>query len=151
MDASEQGVGFRLSAICKYCAITSKDLRAYHDAGLLAKPAIGKAKRPVYYVAHMERILAIRGALSLGLTLNQVGQLLAIGQDEPATALPPKRIREQIYVIQTQVARLLALEALLTDLAGNPGRDKQASRRISTLLASLGAMRNAADGAEELS
>ena len=91
-------------------------IRYYERQGLIAEPprrASGYREFPPEYV---ERIRFIKRAQTLGFTLREISELLALADGNPACKDIRKFAEEKVQVIETRIHDLARIKELLQDL-----------------------------------
>lgn len=114
----------RIGEVARATGVTTKTLRFYEDEGLLHEPARTAGGYRDYEPTVVDRVGFIRQAQTAGLTLAQIGQVLAVrddGQapcahvahfvdeqlaDVEARLAELRRIRRQLLVLQDRLAVL---------------------------------------------
>lgn len=92
-------------------------IRYYERIGLLPRPARTPGNHRVYSQAHLARLSFIRRARSLGFSLDQVRQLLALSDDRQCPCDEVDAIAQaHLGEIDTKIDHLSALRRELEDL-----------------------------------
>lgn len=85
-------------------------IRYYERIGLLAEPDRTSGNYRAYSNRHMDRLSFIRRARSLGFSLDQVRQLLALADDEERSCEAVDALaRQHLYEVDAKLADLSAL------------------------------------------
>lgn len=111
--------GMRVSELAEAVGLTPDTIRYYERAGLLAPPARTAAGYRQFDQSAVDRIRFIQGAQRLGLTLDDIRNLLAVRDTgacpcEPAADLLARRLAE----LDAEMARLAALRAEMVAMLG---------------------------------
>ncbi len=110
----------RSGELARRAGVSSDTLRHYERRGLLPRPERSAAGYRVYSAAALDRVRLIRGALSIGFTVNELGTILA---DRDRGGAPCRRVRglaaEKLSAVELQLRVLRfwrrELRAALTD------------------------------------
>ena len=110
--------GMRVSDLAAECGISGDTVRYYERAGLLPAPPRSASGYRLYGPDAAERVRFIQGAQRLGLTLAEIGDLLAVRDTgvcpcEPAEVL----LRRHIAEVDAEMRRLTALRADMVAMA----------------------------------
>jgi DNA-binding transcriptional MerR regulator len=97
--------------------VSADTLRHYERKGLLAAPRRSSNGYREYLVADLDRVRLVRGALSIGFTLNELARILKVRDRGGAPChevrtLASKKLRE----VEHQLEELAGLRDLLRDL-----------------------------------
>ena len=108
--------------------LNPRTLRYYEDLGLLPDPARTMSGYRMYGEESVQRLAFITKAKSLGLTLREIGQILALRDSgKLPCASVQQTLQEHVERIDRQIAQLRALKADLTALLNGwcptPGRN----------------------------
>jgi DNA-binding transcriptional MerR regulator len=105
--------------------VSSDTVRYYERIGLLQPPGRTSAGYRQYDGSAVDRIRFIRGVQRLGLTLEEIGELLTVRDTGECPCGPAETLlRQHISSIDAETARLDALRAELTRMADRlPGPD----------------------------
>jgi len=104
----------RIGDLARECEVTAKTIRYYEDLQILPKPDRGPSGYRRYGPADVARLQFIRKAKSLGLTLGEIAEILALqSSGEQPCNLVRDRLTEKIASIGEQIARLEAARANL--------------------------------------
>lgn len=112
----------KVKQLAELSGVSVRTVRYYHEIGLLAVPEVRFGRRE-YDVSHVARLSRVRWLVETGLSLNQIGALLADERtsqtDERESVLTDLRgalagLRERADELAAQITRL---EALLASLA----------------------------------
>ncbi len=114
----------RIGRLADATDVSTKTLRFYEAEGLLPEPARSPAGYRDYSEEAADRVLFIRRAQAAGLTLTQIGQILAIRDDgrppcDHVSHLVEQRLEEvceRLAQLERTRTELLALRDRLTDL-----------------------------------
>jgi Cu(I)-responsive transcriptional regulator len=108
---------FSIGELAKATNTKVETVRYYERIGLLSEPARTAGNYRAYASEHMERLSFIRRARSLGFSLDQVRQLLALADDEARSCEGVDAIaREHLDEVDAKMADLAALRRELANL-----------------------------------
>jgi DNA-binding transcriptional MerR regulator len=110
----------RSGELARRAGVSPDTLRHYERRGLLPRPERSAAGYRLYSPAALDRVRLIRGALSIGFTVNELGAILA---DHDRGGAPCRRVRglaaEKLAAVELQLRVLRfwrrELRAALTD------------------------------------
>ncbi|MFN2557726.1 MAG: heavy metal-responsive transcriptional regulator [Nitriliruptorales bacterium] len=103
--------------------VTSKTLRYYESEGLLHQPVRTRAGYRDYSPDILDRVRFIRQAQASGLTLRQIGQILAIRDDGQAPCHHVAQlVDDRLDAIEEQLRQLRRTRAHLRQLRGHLDR-----------------------------
>ncbi|MFU8849491.1 heavy metal-responsive transcriptional regulator [Micromonospora sp. SL1-18] len=107
-----------ITEVARRTGVTADTIRYYERIGLLPVPQRTAGSHRRYGPATLDRVQFIQGAQRLGLTLTDIGNLLAVRDTgtcpcEPAAGL----LRRRISDIDAEMSRLAALRAELVTMA----------------------------------
>jgi DNA-binding transcriptional MerR regulator len=113
----------RIGQLAQRCNIAPATLRFYEQVGLLPEPERTASGYRVYADAAAERVAFIRSAQSVGLTLTEVREVIAVRDAGEApcqvvTALVDRRYAE----VRARITELRQLERELARLRDRAGR-----------------------------
>lgn len=121
----------RISELADRAAVPASTLRFYESAGLLPADRTANGYRS-YGPDALERLEFIGAAKGLGLSLEDIGELLPIWQDGPCTQVKAElrpRLRDRLDRAEGRLAELRAFVATLYSaldrLDGQPDRDER--------------------------
>jgi Hg(II)-responsive transcriptional regulator len=125
-----------IGKLAKKSQISIDSIRFYERRGLLAEALRTAANYRLYPLSAVERLGFIKKAQNLGFSLDEIGELLALRQDELASKAEVKeRTEEKIRMIQ---AKIQDLQRMLEVLQGLSARcDGQGSAEDCPILAAL--------------
>lgn len=110
--------GMRIGELARRAGVNPRTLRYYERIGLLAPSARTAAGYRVYTPADAERLAFIRRAQGLGLSLREIGGVIAVRDEGAAPCRHVRALAEaKIGEIDARMAELAALRADLTRLA----------------------------------
>lgn len=115
--------GLTVAQAAARCGVRPDTMRYYERVGLLPAPARTSGDHRRYGQAVVDRVLFVRGAQRLGLTLTEIRELLAV-RDTGVCACGPAEtlLRRHLDEIDAEMTRLAALRRELdTMLAHLPG------------------------------
>jgi MerR family mercuric resistance operon transcriptional regulator len=102
--------------LAKETGVNIETIRYYERRGLIPEPPrreSGYRKFPPKYV---ERILFIKRAQALGFTLNEISELLAVADGNPACKDIRKFAEDKVKDIETRLHDLQKIKTVLKDL-----------------------------------
>ena len=106
-------------------------IRWYERVGVLAAPARTSGNYRAYGAEHLERLSFVRRARDLGFSLDQVRDLLQLGDDRNKSCEAVDRVaREHLAEVERKIADLEALRHELRDLIGQCHNGTVAECRI---------------------
>lgn len=114
----------RIGELAEITGVSTKTLRFYEAEGLLPEPDRTPAGYRDYAAAAAERVTFVRRAQAAGLTLRQIGEVLAVHDDGQA----PCRHVEQLVA-----ERLADVEQRLADLRHTHAQLQQLHARVRRL------------------
>lgn len=108
-----------ISELAERAGVAARTVRFYEEQGLLTKPERTHAGYREYDESTVERLLFIKSAKSLGLTLTEIGRVLELadtgerpcGRVEAIIAAKVADIEKRIDELQVLRARLCSLDA----------------------------------------
>ena len=137
--------GMRIGEVAQASGTTAKTLRYYEDVGLLPDPDRSPAGYRDYGPEVLDRLHFIRRGQAAGLTLAQIGQVLAIRDRGQAPCQHVTDLLDtRLAVIDRQLAELAQLRttiAILRELGILLTAIIVAGRTASALTASIGSMK----------
>jgi len=119
---------FTIGQLAKACAISVEAVRFYERRGLIEQP-----ERPYSGIRHypqqiVKRIQFIKHAQSLGFTLQEVHEMLALRVDDPASCGEVQRLAEdKLALLRSKMEALRFMEVVLATLV-NDCREHRDSR-----------------------
>lgn len=109
--------GIKTGQLAHDAGVSKETLRFYERKKLLREPARTPAGYRVYNESDVLRVLFIKNAQSLGFSLNEVRELLAIADGEVVNCSEVRAIAEKkLRFIRDQIDSLKQLEGVLADL-----------------------------------
>ena len=113
------GAGLKIGELARRTALSVRTIRFYEQVGLLTPPNRTEGGHRVYAAGEVAQLQRISSLRRLGLTLAQVGEVLAGGVDALGVVqLQLQRLRERVRVEQALCRRLERISAQLE--AGQP-------------------------------
>jgi DNA-binding transcriptional MerR regulator len=92
-------------------------IRFYEKEGLLPKPKRSAAGYRLYDESHQRKLLFIRHGRELGFSLDDIGLMLGLAEDQQSSCREISRLsRKRLSSIRDKLSRLQALSAELTRL-----------------------------------
>ncbi|MEZ4451867.1 MAG: helix-turn-helix domain-containing protein [Nannocystaceae bacterium] len=105
-------------ALAASTGVGAETIRYYEQIGLLAAPERSSRGYRLYTPAHEQRLLFIRHARELGLSLDAVRELLTLANDRlRSCARVDRLVREHIHDIDHKIAGLQGLRRELSRIA----------------------------------
>lgn len=115
-----------IGKLATQAGLTSDTLRYYERVGLLQRPARTRGGYRLYDPAALERLSFIRKAQALGLTLDEIREVLRLAADGTR---PCRHVRQALERKVSEIdERIAALRSLRTDLARALRRDDRVPR-----------------------
>ena len=106
-----------IGAVARQSGVAAKTIRYYESVGLIAPAARTSAGYRVYDRRDIEMLRFIQQARSLGFSVEDVGNLLALWQDRKRSSSEVKALaRRRVEDIDRKMAELTEMRASLTDL-----------------------------------
>ncbi len=106
-----------ISAVAEQSSVPAKTIRYYESIGLISAPPRSEGGYRVYSRRDVETLRFIQRARSLGFSVKDVGDLLALWQDRSRASAEVKAVAERhVAEIQRKIADLEAMRATLKDL-----------------------------------
>jgi DNA-binding transcriptional MerR regulator len=119
MEAS----GMRIGELAGELGLNPRTIRYYEGIGLLPEPERTGGNYRAYGQEDVERLRFIRAAQRLGLTLDEIGEVLAFAErGEPPCEFVRERLRREVAAIDARIAELQALRGELAELEAKAGR-----------------------------
>lgn len=106
---------YTTSQLAEAADVGPQTLRYYERRGLLPEPPRTGGGHRIYGSTHLERLLFIQRAQSLGFSLREVQQMLALGTSSSADA-PSLSVCDLLAAIDAKLDALHALRATLREL-----------------------------------
>ena len=107
----------QIGELARRSGATTKTIRFYEQAGVLPEPARMPSGYRDYGVEFVERLDFVRRAQAAGLSLKQVGQILAIRDRGDAPCGHVEQVlQDRLDQVHAHIAELVTLEAHLTSL-----------------------------------
>lgn len=114
-----------IGRLAKQAGVNVETVRYYERIGILQQPLKPKSGYRVYPVDYVNRIRFIKHAQELGFSLDEVQELLDLGEAECSEVR--QKAEAKLAQIDAQVTRLLALRDTLADLVKQCQSSKQAA------------------------
>jgi Cu(I)-responsive transcriptional regulator len=129
-------VRLAIGRLAKRTGTKVETIRYYERIGLLPAPARTDGNYRSYDESHFGRLSFIRRARDLGLSLDQVRELLGLADERDRSCEAVDQIaRQHLGEVERKIADLTALRDELTDLIGRCRRGTIAECRIIETLA----------------
>jgi MerR family transcriptional regulator, copper efflux regulator len=113
----------KIREVAEQCDVNVQTIRFYERRGLLRDPRRGVGGYREYDDGDVERLRFIRQAQTLGFTLREVEELLAVRAGTGSAADVKARAREKLASVRDKIAALRRLERVLVQhVATCPGR-----------------------------
>ena len=104
-----------ISQAAQLTGLSSKTIRDYEQAGLIAAPERSANGYRQYSAAHIDTLHFIKHAREVDFSLAQIAELLALRNNpDRASADVKALVGEHIRTLQQKIARLSAMETTLT-------------------------------------
>lgn len=129
MEASLRDPRMRIGELARRLGLNPKTIRYYEHRGLLPAPARTPSGYRLYGEDDVERLGFIRSAQRLGMTLDEIGEVLALREHgQQPCAYVRQVLRREVAAIDQRVRELrhlrrelTALEAMADELPEAPG------------------------------
>lgn len=106
-----------ISAVADRSGVPAKTIRYYESIGLIAAPPRSEGGYRVYSTRDVETLRFIQRARSLGFSVNDVSDLLALWQDRSRASAEVKALAgRHVEEIERKIAELEEMRATLTTL-----------------------------------
>jgi DNA-binding transcriptional MerR regulator len=116
----------KIGELAKQLQLNPKTIRYYEDIGLLPKPPRTEAGYRLYDEADYERLLFIGKAKAIGLTLDDIKEILAIrGDGQPPCENVRELLDQKLAAVEAQLRALRAFRRELLTL-------REAAREAAT-------------------
>ena len=113
----------RIGELARLGDVNPKTIRYYESIGLLPEPARNPSGYRDYGQSYVERLTFIRTAKRLGITLDEVKEILALGERGEAPCSYVRAVLDaQVATIDQRVRELEDLRSQLTELAAEADR-----------------------------
>ena len=113
----------RIGELAGELGLNPRTIRYYEAIGLLPAPERTGGNYRAYNAGDLERLRFIRAAQRLGLTLDEIREVLAFAErGEPPCGFVRDRLRAEVADIDQRIRDLQALRAELTDLEARAGK-----------------------------
>jgi DNA-binding transcriptional MerR regulator len=113
----------RIGELAGELGLNPRTVRYYETIGLLPAPERTGGNYRAYNSGDLERLRFIRAAQRLGLTLDEIREVLAFAErGEPPCGFVRERLRREVAAIDARIAELQALRSELADLEARAGR-----------------------------
>ncbi|SFQ72734.1 DNA-binding transcriptional regulator, MerR family [Amycolatopsis arida] len=110
-----------IGALAARVGVNTKTIRYYEQIGLLPSPRRTSAGHRRYEVSDAERVTFIRTAQRLGLTLDEIRQILLLQEDGQQPCDYVRQVlRREVARIDRRIAELTGLREQLTTLDRRP-------------------------------
>ena len=130
--------GMRIGELAHLAGINPRTLRYYERIGLLAPSARTEAGYRLYSDADADRLAFIRRAQTLGLSLAEIADIIALRDGGTPPCRHVRAVAElRITAIDRQIAELEALRAELVRLAKRAGAVEAACSTGSSICLAL--------------
>lgn len=128
----------RIGALAEGAGCNPKTIRFYEDRGLIAEPPRAGNGYRDYPPETVERLRFIRDAQAAGLSLAEIGEVIAIRDSgRPPCVHVGQLITEHLAKVQTRIAELQATQRTLLDLSRRAeGTDPTDCTGICTIITS---------------
>lgn len=107
----------RIGELAAELGLNPRTIRYYESIGLLPEPERTGGNYRDYGKDDLERLRFVKAAQRLGLTLDEIGEVLAFAErGEPPCGFVRDRLRREVAVIDARIAELQALRGELAGL-----------------------------------
>lgn len=115
--------GMRIGELAGELGLNPRTIRYYEAIGLLPEPPRTGGGYRAYNQDDLDRLRFIRAAQRLGLTLDEIREVLAFAErGEPPCGFVRDRLRREVAAIDARIAELLALRGELASLQAKAER-----------------------------
>lgn len=121
-----------IGEIAKAASVPTSTLRYYERAGLLAPPARTAARYRVYDEESLQRLRFIRGAQTVGFTLDDIRLLLSLNSDAPCEDVQ-QLLELRIAHVDRKVAEMKYLRSTLAKALDRCRKSKRACPVLTDL------------------
>ena len=113
----------RIGELAGELGLNPRTIRYYEGIGLLPQPDRTGGNYRAYGREDLERLRFIKAAQRLGLTLDEIREVLAFAErGEPPCGFVRERLRREVAAIDARIAELQALRGELAELEAKAGR-----------------------------
>lgn len=111
-------------------------IRFYESIGLLPEPERTEGNQRRYLARHIDRLRFILHARELGLAVEAIRQLIALGENPAASCEQADEIaRQQLQLVREKIARLTQLAEELERIVASCSGERIADCRVMEVLA----------------
>jgi DNA-binding transcriptional MerR regulator/copper chaperone CopZ len=115
--------GMRIGQLAGELGLNPRTIRYYEGIGLLPQPERTGGNYRAYAQEDVQRLRFIRAAQRLGLTLDEIREVLAFAErGEPPCGFVRERLRREVAAIDARIAELQALRGELAGLEAKAER-----------------------------
>lgn len=113
----------RIGQLAAQCGVTRDTIRFYERAGLLPKPRRTATRHRIYDDKTAQQIRFIRESQDLGLTLDDIRQLIALSESDSPTAgrRVAEILRSRLDAIESRIASFEKFRDRLTQMVQRAG------------------------------
>ncbi len=105
---------YRSSQLAGHAGVSTDTLRFYERQGLLAKPPRTNGNYRMYPAEALQRVLLVRGGLSLGFSVAELRQLLAVRDRGGIPCLQARKLAQsKLDAIEQDIRELQSLRKVL--------------------------------------
>jgi len=116
-DAKEQGY-YTIGRAAELSGVTAKMIRHYESLKLIAKAARTQGDYRVYCASDIHKLRFIRRARGLGFSIEEIGTLLSLWQNERRASKEVKRLAlKHVAELDSRIEELQSMRFALADLA----------------------------------
>jgi Cu(I)-responsive transcriptional regulator len=118
-DAKERGY-YSIGRAAELSGITAKMIRHYESLDLIPKAARTLGDYRVYTTSDVHKLRFIRRARGLGFSIEEIGSLLSLWQNERRASKEVKRMAlKHVAELDSKIEELQSMRAALADLAAH--------------------------------
>ncbi len=116
----------RIGDVARAVGVSAKMIRHYEEIGLIAPPERSNANYRLYHPQIVTHLTFIIEARRLGFSLEEIGRLMRLWQDEGRASADVKRLTlGHIAALDARIASLTAMRDALRDLAASCHGDER--------------------------
>lgn len=127
--------GLSIGVLARETGSKVQTVRYYEQIGLMPEPIRSAGNQRRYGPAHLARLGFIRHARELGFTLDQIRDMLALGDDPKRSCAEVDQIaRDHLATVEARIERLSALKRELQRMIHQCGQGRVGDCRVIEVL-----------------